>query len=137
MQTPISPGRPWMNGLLRLLLSLRNRHFLALDALTALLTPTLALWLRTDGADLARDGRSVIIVTVVFLCVKLAVFFPAGFYRRYWRYASIDELTLIAAGALLATCLLYTSDAADERSSVDLGGRRIIKKKKKTQDCAR
>ena len=31
------------------------------------------------------------------------------------------------------TCLLYTSDAADERSSVDLGGRRIIKKKKNTQ----
>ena len=29
----------------------------------------------------------------------------------------------------LWTCLLYTSDAADERSSVDLGGRRIIKKK--------
>ena len=27
-------------------------------------------------------------------------------------------------------CLLYTSDAADERSSVDLGGRRFIKKKK-------
>ena len=36
-------------------------------------------------------------------------------------------------------CLLYTSDAADERSSVDLGGRRIIKnkqqkKKKKTHN---
>ena len=30
-------------------------------------------------------------------------------------------------------CLLYTSDAADERSSVDLGGRRIIKKKKSEQ----
>ncbi len=30
-------------------------------------------------------------------------------------------------------CLLYTSDAADERSSVDLGGRRIIKKKKMSQ----
>ena len=27
------------------------------------------------------------------------------------------------------SCLLYTSDAADERSSVDLGGRSIIKKK--------
>ena len=46
----------------------------------------------------------------------------------------------IKLGQLLATrsdlfsrswiCLLYTSDAADERSSVDLGGRRIIKKKK-------
>ena len=31
------------------------------------------------------------------------------------------------------TCLLYTSDAADERSSVDLGGRRTIKQKKKKQ----
>ena len=30
---------------------------------------------------------------------------------------------------VVGTCLLYTSDAADERSSVDLGGRRIIKKK--------
>ena len=29
------------------------------------------------------------------------------------------------------TCLLYTSDAADEEDSVDLGGRRIINKKKK------
>ena len=34
----------------------------------------------------------------------------------------------------LRLCLLYTSDAADERSSVDLGGRRIIKKKKTKQD---
>ena len=29
-------------------------------------------------------------------------------------------------------CLLYTSDAADERSRVDLGGPRIIKKKNYT-----
>ena len=33
-------------------------------------------------------------------------------------------------GIFNRSCLLYTSDAADERSSVDLGGRRIIKKKK-------
>ena len=33
------------------------------------------------------------------------------------------------SGNSIVTCLLYTSDAADERSSVDLGGRRIIKKK--------
>ena len=38
------------------------------------------------------------------------------------------RLTARKAKALI--CLLYTSDAADERSSVDLGGRRIIKKKK-------
>ena len=42
--------------------------------------------------------------------------------------------TLRPTGRFFAhsTCLLYTSDAADERSSVDLGGRRIIKKKEST-----
>ena len=43
-----------------------------------------------------------------------------------------NEEQLLAAVAdprRLYRCLLYTSDAADERSSVDLGGRRIIKKK--------
>ncbi|GAB5819184.1 hypothetical protein JMUB7533_26800 [Staphylococcus aureus] len=32
------------------------------------------------------------------------------------------------AYAAISVCLLYTSDAADEARSVDLGGRRIIKK---------
>ena len=36
---------------------------------------------------------------------------------------------MLNLAAIIMTCLLYTSDAADERSSVDLGGRRIIKKK--------
>ena len=40
-----------------------------------------------------------------------------------------DELKKVIAEFNLTGCLLYTSDAADERSSVDLGGRRIIKKK--------
>ena len=31
------------------------------------------------------------------------------------------------ADKVLKTCLLYTSDAADEEDSVDLGGRRVIK----------
>ena len=34
-------------------------------------------------------------------------------------------------GEMEKDCLLYTSDAADERSRVDLGGRRSIKKKNK------
>ena len=40
-----------------------------------------------------------------------------------------------AEQVLLTDCLLYTSDAADERSSVDLGGRRIIKKKNNIDYC--
>ena len=62
-----------------------------------------------------------------------------AFQRRQQRHAVIEAvhrppLTLAEAlhrGIRVDTCLLYTSDAADERSSVDLGGRRIIKQKKK------
>ena len=36
---------------------------------------------------------------------------------------------LVKESANAIACLLYTSDAADEEDSVDLGGRRIIKKK--------
>ena len=44
--------------------------------------------------------------------------------------AEVDRLMAFAREHFTKeACLLYTSDAADERSSVDLGGRRIIKKK--------
>ena len=46
-------------------------------------------------------------------------------YAELWQLQWTPELSL-----RVIACLLYTSDAADERSSVDLGGRRIIKKKK-------
>ena len=56
--------------------------------------------------------------------------------RRTWWTAAAPgtaedyALTPATESVILpAGCLLYTSDAADERSSVDLGGRRIIKKK--------
>ena len=45
----------------------------------------------------------------------------------------ITELSYNPPESMTDSCLLYTSDAADERSSVDLGGRRIIKKKKMQQ----
>ena len=44
--------------------------------------------------------------------------------------ALVDGMSSLLGGGLPITCLLYTSDAADERSSGDLGGSRIIKKKK-------
>ena len=45
-------------------------------------------------------------------------------------WAAFYGLFVVAAALHGAIgCLLYTSDAAHERSSVDLGGRRTIKKK--------
>ena len=47
--------------------------------------------------------------------------------NTYFRVAETGAQTV--TDGWIDACLLYTSDAADERSSVDLGGRRIIKKK--------
>ena len=46
--------------------------------------------------------------------------------------ADIDKLRdyVLSKETYVDTCLLYTSDAADDLLCVDLGGRRIIKKKK-------
>ena len=52
---------------------------------------------------------------------------PCTFITRF--YPAVDRTVRLKCGNANA-CLLYTSDAADERSSVDLGGRRIIQKKK-------
>ena len=53
---------------------------------------------------------------ILFIVMHLPVLLFSKRENKYWKCNS--------------SCLLYTSDAADERSSVDLGGRRIIKKKK-------
>jgi FlaA1/EpsC-like NDP-sugar epimerase len=89
--------RDSINTLLCQLLKLRNHHFLIFDIIVFLITPFLALFLRLDGnlvvesyiPDLAN-------ATILFLIVKLSVFWSFGFYKRYWRYASIEELTYIA-----------------------------------------
>ena len=55
--------------------------------------------------------------------------------RRFYHWSQGRRFIGPISASLLDPCLLYTSDAADERSSVDLGGRRIIKKKKKIKIC--
>ena len=54
-------------------------------------------------------------------------------YSADAEYAVWADWNAISSYGAYMSCLLYTSDAADERSSVDLGGRRIIKKKKKVR----
>ena len=69
------------------------------------------------------------------MCIRDRFYTPAidkAFIAKASEYlVSTDFFSQGGKSVQLDICLLYTSDAADERSSVDLGGRRIIKKKKK------
>src|SRR5678815_4449023 len=91
------------------------------------------------GPEEVRDRVPFDYLTPLFPYEKLNLYdAPENYSTRI-----MDLFTPIGKGqrglivAQPKTCLLYTSGAADERSSVDLGGRRIIKKKKEEYWTAR
>ena len=88
------------------LLKLRNRHFFLFDILILLFTPAAALMLRLERWTVPPAYvASLVVVTGVFLALKVVVFRKAGLYNRYWKYASIDELAKITGAVVGAVAL--------------------------------
>ncbi|MEM7128354.1 MAG: nucleoside-diphosphate sugar epimerase/dehydratase [Chloroflexota bacterium] len=88
------------NGLLRL----RNRHFLAVDFLIVCLTPALAIALRVEQLDsLVRFIEPLLAYTLFSVLIRISIFYFSDLYRRYWRFASLDELILIGKASLFST----------------------------------
>ena len=98
-----------------------------------------------DLNDRGPGSIAVWSIAVASLAAGTALYVPGNHDSKFARYLmgrdvhltyglaeTVNELLALPPRRrdALGTCLLYTSDAADERSSVDLGGRRIIKKKK-------
>ena len=87
---------------------LRNRHFVMADILIFFVSPLAALWLRLDGhVDLSLYQSGLLWITLLFLVIKLGILYTMGFYKRFWRYASIDELQQVAI-AMVTAVLLQT-----------------------------
>lgn len=85
----------------------RNRYFFALDIILLLFIPTISLALRLDAAAWpSAFVAGLLYFTLLTLVVKLPLFFIFGFYRRYWRYASVDDLIAIALAIALATGII-------------------------------
>ena len=67
------------------------------------------------------------------MCIRDRIVVFSGLCGFLWNIFWLRHLFQVIdkqAVGLYAACLLYTSDAADDLLWVDLGGRRIIKKKK-------
>ncbi|WP_445636736.1 Capsule biosynthesis protein CapD [Nostoc sp. DSM 114161] len=85
-----------ISKILNTLLNIRNRHLFVFDIIVFLTTTLLALNLCLDGKLFLEEYKLQLgTVTIVFLLVKLTVLWNFGFYRLYWRYASIEELLYI------------------------------------------
>jgi FlaA1/EpsC-like NDP-sugar epimerase/lipopolysaccharide/colanic/teichoic acid biosynthesis glycosyltransferase len=90
-----------------LILKLRNRHILLLDMVALSVLPALALSLRLEGLDWwpAHD-RALLLYTLVALMVKVSIFYVLGLYNRYWCYAGVNDLTMVALAVGLSTTVL-------------------------------
>ncbi len=109
-------------------LSMSVQLWVSADARVAYDWLTKVAALTPDNVEAFR--RLAVLLTGGRLAV--AVVNSLGVVGVYWlaRRLWAGEQRGRGAGEKAPACLLYTSDAADERSSVDLGGRRVIKKKK-------
>ncbi|MDZ8238324.1 MAG: nucleoside-diphosphate sugar epimerase/dehydratase [Nostoc sp. ChiQUE01a] len=100
-----------MNKLLNNLLNIRNRHLFVFDIIVFLGTTFLALNLGLDGKIFIEEYKSQLaIATTLFLAIKLTVLWNFGFYKLYWRYASIEELlyiTILMAIAVLIQAIFF------------------------------
>ena len=85
-------------------------------------------WMLRNMECASSDARLLRWGIACYTCPHLRLRTPrVGVGRR--TFSTPEKPRVINRLAPRHACLLYTSDAADERSSVDLGGRRIIKKK--------
>ncbi|MBU0715073.1 MAG: polysaccharide biosynthesis protein [Verrucomicrobia bacterium] len=86
---------------------MRNRYLFLLDIVLLAVTPTLALVMRVDSAGwVANYAPALIQFTILALIIKLVIFLLFGLYRRYWRYASVDELVSIILAVGSATLII-------------------------------
>src|SRR5881394_3688583 len=89
----------------------RNRVFLLFDLVGWSATPFVALAIRLDGSySVSHYLTHLAAFGVAAMACKLFALWVCGLYRRYWRYASIDELALIwlaVAGAGIASAVVY------------------------------
>ncbi len=76
---------------------LRNRHFFLLDLILLPAAAVLAFALRLDAVRIRQAIPAIVLFMALAAPVKLLVFYWFGLYSRFWRYASVDELVLIAS----------------------------------------
>lgn len=91
-----------MQKLLYLSRNLRNRHLALFDLLLLPMAALMAFALRLDSTQIQTYLSGLLLYMLFAPLVKLPLFSLLGVYGRYWRYASIDELILLAGAAIIS-----------------------------------
>ena len=87
------------------MIAIRNRHFALLDLTLLALSAYLSYVFRLEKFRLGAHSTGCAVFVVLSVLICLPVLWRSGIYRRYWRYASLDE-GLLLVGAMTAAAIL-------------------------------
>ncbi len=81
-----------------MLLSPRKRQVMVVDLFLLCLIPSVALVLRFKSLEpLSQLAGDLMLYTLLSLIWKMMLFYPMGLYDRYWRLASVEDFSILAA----------------------------------------
>jgi FlaA1/EpsC-like NDP-sugar epimerase/lipopolysaccharide/colanic/teichoic acid biosynthesis glycosyltransferase len=108
---------------IELVQKLRNRHFFLLDGVALMFIPALALSLRLEGLGWwPGRARALALFTLVALAIKMSIFYKMGLYKRYWRYAGVNDLAraviAVSLSSVVVTGLFFSLHATLELYNV-------------------
>ena len=94
----------WIHGrALSFLGLIRNRHLMLWDLICQVLVIVLAFTIRMDSFLPDHYTRSILKYALLAPLIKVPIFYKLDLYRRVWRYASLNEIWLIAVAAMVGS----------------------------------
>ena len=84
---------------------IRNRHLFASDLILLTIAAYLSYVLRLETYALGAHWSGFLLLTGLTLLILPLVFRRAGIYARYWRYASVEEILLLAGAVTVGVAL--------------------------------
>lgn len=85
---------------------IRNRYFVISDVVLTILSATLGFAIRLDVPLFWSYLPICVPFTLMAVAIKIPMYYFFGLYRRYWRYASVNELFIILVATTASSMLL-------------------------------
>jgi FlaA1/EpsC-like NDP-sugar epimerase len=85
---------------------IRNRHLFLLDIILITLSVWLSFAMRLDTLAPMKLLPTAMPYLALVLLVRMAMLYAMGIYQRYWLYASVEEMALLALAIAASTAVI-------------------------------
>ncbi len=85
---------------------IRNRHLFLLDIILITLSVWLSFAMRLETLAPMRLLSTAVQYLALDLLIRMATLYTMGIYQRYWLYASIEEMLLLALAIMASTAVI-------------------------------